>query len=82
MESVTYKGDYPYMHNHLINHSEIILCVKEKKLMVFSFESWSGGKKREVEIGMKNQISYLTTVEEDSNFNDVFKGKHHDSCVT
>ena len=82
MESVRYEGDYPCMHNNSINHSESILGFKEKNFLVCSFESWSGGKKREVEIGMKNQISYLTTVEEDSNFNDVFKGKHHDSCVT
>jgi hypothetical protein len=82
MESVTYEGDYPYMHNHLINHSECILGIKKKKIMVYLFESWSRGKKRKEEIGMKNQLSYLTTVEAYNNFNDVFKGGHHDSCVT
>jgi hypothetical protein len=58
------------------------LASRRKKFLVCSFESWSGGKKRKAEIGMKNQLSYLTTVEADSNFNDVFKGEHHDSCVT
>ena len=82
MESVTYEGDYPYMNNHLINHSESILGFKEKNFLVCSFESWSGGKKRKEEIGIKNQLSYLTTVEVDNNFNDVFKGEHHDNCVT
>jgi hypothetical protein len=32
MESVTYEGAYPCMHNHLINHSESILGFKEKKI--------------------------------------------------
>jgi hypothetical protein len=41
------------------------------------------GRKGKKKIGMKNQLSYLTTIlEEDNNFNDVFKEGHHDSCVT
>jgi len=82
MESVKYEGVFPCMNNHLINHSESILGFKEKCFWAFSFESWSRGKKRKEEIGMKNQLSYLTTVEAYNNFNDVFKGGHHDSCVT
>jgi hypothetical protein len=56
MESVKYEGVYPYMHNHSINHSEIILYFKEKNLLVCCFESWSGGKKRKAEIGIKPTI--------------------------
>jgi hypothetical protein len=39
MESVTYEGNYPCMHNHSINHSESILGFKEKNFLVCSFES-------------------------------------------
>jgi hypothetical protein len=57
MESVKYEGTYTGMHNHSINHSEIILDFKEKKIMVCSFESWNEGKKRKAEIG--NKTNYL-----------------------
>ena len=81
MKSGTYEGAYPCMHNHLINHSERIIGFKEKKFLVCSFEFWSEGKKRKAEIEMKNQLYYLTAVEVDRTFNDVFNGEHHDSCV-
>jgi hypothetical protein len=30
MESVTYEGDYPCMHNHPISHSDNILASRRK----------------------------------------------------
>jgi hypothetical protein len=54
MEIFTYEGAYPCMHNHSINHSEIIFGFKDKNFLVCSFESWSEGKKRKEEIGTKN----------------------------
>jgi hypothetical protein len=75
MESVKYEGVYPCMHNHsLIIVKKAFFDFKEKNFLVCSFESWSGWKKRKAEKGIKNQLSYKTTVEADNNFNDVFKG--------
>jgi hypothetical protein len=71
------------MHNIRLIIVKAFFSLRRKISGVLFFESRAEGRKGKQKIGMKNQLSYLTTVlEADSNFNDVFKEGHHDSCVT
>jgi hypothetical protein len=71
------------MHNIRLIIVKTFFALRRKFFWCALFESRAEGRKGKQKIGMKNQLSYLTTVlEADSNFNDVFKEGHHDNCVT
>jgi hypothetical protein len=65
-----------------INHGERILGFKEKNsdvlFLILEQREEKESRKRD-----KNQIILSNnSTEADSNFSDVFKGGHHDNCVT
>jgi hypothetical protein len=71
------------MHNIQLIIVKLVFALRRIFLWCALFESRAEGIKGKQKIGMKNQLSYLTTIlEENSNFDDVFKEGHHESCVT
>jgi hypothetical protein len=82
MESVTYEGLIPVCIDIRLIIVKAFFALRRKISGVLFLNLRVEGRKGKQKIGMKNQLSYLTVLEADNNFSDVFKEGHHDSCVT